>query len=106
MTVIVVIRGFSAPVHLGDHSVVLVDIIERMEIVVLRPGLNVDPHLALASLQLRAGPAELHTDVAVVVLRSLLGTDPAHDTPVETRVVGWEQFKKNIKHLKKLPPSS
>ena len=79
LTVIVVIRGWTTLGQLRDDPVVLLDIIERVEIVVVRPGLHVDPDLVLVSLG-TPSPAELHTEV--VVLRSLLWTDPTHDTPV------------------------
>ena len=87
MSVVVVIRSTLG--HLRDDSVVLVEIIERVEIVVLSPGLHVDPDLVLLILQAWPGPGELHTDVVVVVVvvRSLLGTDPAHGTPIETKVM-------------------
>ena len=52
MTVVVVIRGQSGLGHLRDHSVVLVEIIQRVEIVVLRPGLKVDPDLLNSTLRL------------------------------------------------------
>ena len=82
MTVVIVVRGY-----LRHHSVVLVEIVQRVEIVVVRPRLQVDPHLILFCLQPRAGPAELNTQVVVVVVvavvRSLLGTDPTHHASVK-----------------------
>ena len=81
MTVVIVVRS-----HLRLHSVVLVEIVQRVEIVVVRPRLQVDPHLILFCLQPRAGPAELNTQVVVVVVavvRSLLGTDPTHHASVK-----------------------
>ena len=80
MTVVIVVRGY-----LRHHSVVLVEIVQRVEIVVVLPRLQVDPHLILFCLQPRAGPAELNTQVVVVVavVRSLLGTDPTHHASVK-----------------------
>ena len=105
MTVVIVVRS-----HLRHHSVVLVEIVQRVEIVVVRPRLQVDPHLILFCLQPRAGPAELNTQVVVVVVvvavvRSLLGTDPTHHASVKDDDDG-QQSHQHVKHLKKLPPSS